>query len=92
MIDWLSDWWWLLLLPALALGLHLLAAALERRGFIYYRNLPSRGIGMAMMTYHQLFEPAVGYVIEYQRSGDFTMQTSAEPGPPPNPAEPDRKL
>ena len=92
MIDWLSDWWWLLLLPALAIGLHLLAAELERRGLIYYRNPPSRGIGMAMMTYHLLFEPAVEHVIEYQRSGDLTIQTSAEPGPTPPTAEPDPKL
>lgn len=80
-MEWLGDWWWLALIPAAVYGLHRLACVLEDRGLIYYRNPSPRGTALALMNYHSLFEPAVAHVIEYQRSGDLTIQTSSEPGP-----------
>ena len=81
-MEWLGDWWWLALLPAALYGLHRVACAVEDRGLIHYRYPSPRGTALALMNYHSLFEPAVEHVIEYQRSGDLTIQTSSEPGPP----------
>lgn len=41
--------------------------------------LTKKSVGGAMMTFQALFEPAVEHVIEYQRSGDLTIQTTGEP-------------
>ena len=81
----LGDWWWLAVIPAAIFGLHRVACALEDRGFIHYRFPSPRGTALALMNYHSLFEPAVEHVIEYQRSGDLTIQTSSEPGPSEDP-------
>ncbi|HUO45793.1 MAG TPA: hypothetical protein VM470_03055 [Acidimicrobiia bacterium] len=78
----LADRWWLLLIPLLALGVHVLATRLEDKGLIYYRRPPAKGVATAMMNYQRIFEPSVEHVIEYQQSGDLTIQTSSEPGPP----------
>lgn len=31
------------------------------------------------MSFQALFEPAIEHAIEYQRSGDLTIQTTSEP-------------
>jgi hypothetical protein len=82
-MEWLGDWWWLTLLPAVLYGLHRVACVLEDRGLIHYRHPSTRGTAIALMNYQRLFEPAVEHVIEYQRSGDLTIQTSSEPVPEP---------
>jgi hypothetical protein len=85
MMSWLADWWWAVMIPVALYGFHRLAVRLEDRGLIYYRK--PRGTALALMNYQRLFEPSVEHVIEYQRSGDLTIQTSGEPGPPsPEPA------
>jgi hypothetical protein len=86
-MEWLEDWWWLAVIAAALYGLHRLACALEDRGFINYRHPSPRGTALALMNYHSLFEPAVAHVVEYQRSGDLTLQTSSEPGPGKAPEE-----
>ncbi|HUO46201.1 MAG TPA: hypothetical protein VM470_05165 [Acidimicrobiia bacterium] len=78
----LADWWSLLLVPLLAVGVHVLGTKLEDKGIIYYRRPPAKGVATAMMNYQRIFEPAVEHVIEYQQSGDLTFQTSSEPEPP----------
>jgi len=80
-MEWLGDWWWLAVIPAAVYGLHRLACALEDHGLINYRYPSARGTAIALLNYQRLFEPAVEHVIEYQRSGDLTIQTSSEPGP-----------
>jgi hypothetical protein len=87
MMSWLADWWWALIIPVALFGLHRLALWLEAKGLIYYRKPPARGTALALMSYQRLFEPSVEHVIEYQRSGDLTIQTSGEPEPPPPEAD-----
>ncbi|MGQ0848764.1 MAG: hypothetical protein ACT4OP_06550 [Actinomycetota bacterium] len=71
----------LLIVGGLGWWLTRLIARLGEDGLIDYtpRRPTKRGFGMALMGYHALFEPAVEHVIEYQRAGDLTIQTSDEP-------------
>lgn len=71
-------------------GLHRLLRHLGDAGLVdYLPAVPTKkGVAGALMTYQALFEPAVEHVIEYQRSGDLTIQTSDEPGPDPTPGAP----
>jgi hypothetical protein len=73
----------------LGLALHRLLRHLGDSGLVDYTPVPptKKAVGTAMMTFHSLFEPAVEHVIEYERSGDLTIQTSGEPDP--DPAGPD---
>jgi hypothetical protein len=79
-------WYWYLVIVlggagGAGYGLHLLVRHLGDAGLVDY--LPAaptkKSVATAMMTYQALFEPAVEHVIEYQRSGDLTIQTSDEP-------------
>lgn len=73
-----------LLVVALAgFGLHRLLQHLGDRGLLDYVPMAptKKSMGGAMMNFQALFEPAVEHVIEYQRSGDLTIQTTGEPDP-----------
>ena len=65
------------------IGFHRLIRYMGDQGLVDY--LPAaptkKSLGGAMMTFHSIYEPAVEHVIEYQRSGDLTIQTSGEPDP-----------
>lgn len=83
-------WYWFLALALIVVGvigfaLHRLIRRLGEAGLVDYLPVaPSkRAAGTALLTYQALFEPAVEHVIEYQRSGGLTAQTSGEPGPQP---------
>jgi hypothetical protein len=73
----------LLVLIGLGLALHRLLRKLGDGGLVDYLPSPPtrKSVAGAMMTYQALFEPAVEHVIEYQQTGDLTIQTSGEPGP-----------
>jgi hypothetical protein len=79
--------WYLFLAVALVVavglgfGLHRLLRHLGDSGLVDYTPVPptKKSVGTAMMTFHTLFEPAVEHIIEYERSGGLTVQTSGEP-------------
>lgn len=59
---------WLLIIAVVMIGLHLLALAAGRRGWIYYSNNPAPpGAGSrAANTLAAFFEPEVEHVIEQE--------------------------
>lgn len=67
----------------LGIGFHRLLRYMSDQGLVdYLPTTPTKkSLGGAMMTFHSIYEPAVEHVIEYQRSGDLTIQTSGEPDP-----------
>lgn len=71
----------LLVVALTGLGLHRLLRHLGDQGLVdYVPTSPTRkSVGGAMMSFQALFEPAIEHVIEYQRSGDLTIQTTSEP-------------
>jgi hypothetical protein len=84
LVDWYVFLVAVLVLAGLAgFGLHRLIRNLGDLGLVDYQPArpTKKSVGGAMMTFQAFFEPAVEHVIEYQRSGDLTIQTTGEPDP-----------
>src|SRR3970282_1609299 len=68
----------LLVVALTGVGLHRMVRHLGAKGLSEYVPIAptKKSVGGAMMNFQALFEPAIEHVIEYQRSGDLTIQTT----------------
>ncbi|MGH8928376.1 MAG: hypothetical protein ACRDWH_08500 [Acidimicrobiia bacterium] len=81
---------WYLFIPALLLvalvlgfGVHSMLRRLGEQGVLDYvpRAPTKKSVGMAMMNFGVIYEPALEHVIEFEQSGDLKGQALDEPFP-----------
>jgi len=73
--------WGVIALAAIAV-LHVMLLAMERRGWIFYKNVkPTKGAaGAGLLAVHQLFEPGKRTYIEREQ---YDERAAPEAGAPP---------
>lgn len=76
---------WIGAAAALLYGLHRLALAMERRGWIYYRDTKASSSSRtnAFLQVQAMFEPKAEHAVEGRRSAAVERSDDADPGAPP---------